>query len=324
MTRISPPPPTRALAWTLLALLPLACVASSDDDPATTDAGATTSASSATAPSSSEGSESSSDGSETTGGSDPTTSDGDTTLATAGSSESGLASGSESGSACGDVQSDPMNCGACGTVCGAPSHAEATCDAAVCDVECSGGYDEVDVGGSTRCSKFAGFFLLRETGTCEAENPFTGDCSCPSGFDDRPVTSWRISPSDGTSWVQLAACSPVAGDPTDAWGGMFAEYEDGGACAFPNPLEIPLCVCPDGYTVTSQWRGANINGDAIRVSFCTEDTFEDDALFVGAFTEASGGGCATSDCTCPAGATRVDYPTVFSGAATTSAFCYWP
>ena len=315
----------RALAWSLVALFPLACASDDSDD--STGATATTTSASSTASSTEGGTGDTSDGPESSG-SDPATSadetTGDTADTTAGSSESGAESGSESGSACGDVQSDPMNCGACGTVCEAPSNADPTCSATMCGVDCHDGYDDVDVGGATRCSKFAGFFLLRETGTCEAPNPFTGDCTCPSGFDDRPVSSWRISPSDGSSWVQLAACSPVAGDPTDAWGGMFAEYEDGGACAFPNPLNIPLCLCPDGYTVTSQWRGANINGDAIRISFCTAGAFEDDALFVGGFTVASGGGCATSNCSCPAGATQVDYPTVFSGAATTSSFCYQP
>jgi hypothetical protein len=215
-----------------------------------------------------------------------------------------------------------MNCGSCGMICEPPSFADATCSSATCGVECHDGYDDVDIAGTTRCSKFAGFFLLRETGTCEAINPFTGDCTCPSGFDDRPVTSWRISPADGSSWVQLAVCSPVAESPADAYGGLFAEYEQSGACAFPNPLDIPLCLCPDGYTVTSQWRGSNINGDPIRISFCSMGAFESDALYVDGFTATADGGCATGECTCPGGSVQVDYPTVFAGAATTSSFCY--
>ena len=306
----------RTLAWPLAVLLPLACEASGDSDPVMEGATETLATDGAEAGSESGGDSATSDAETTDGTEDPTTSGGE--------SGSGSESGSESGSACGDTDSDPMNCGECGNVCDAPSNGAPVCQSGACGVECDGGYDAVDVGGATRCSKFAGFFLLNETGTCETENPFTGDCTCPTGFDDRPVTSWRITPGDGTSWVQLAACSPIAGDPTDAWGGMFAEYESDGACAFPNPLNTPLCVCPDGYTITSQWRGANINGDAIEINFCTEDTFEADAVFTGAFTETSDGGCATADCTCPAGTTQVDYPTIFQGSATTSAFCYQP
>ncbi len=313
---------TRALGLSLAALLPLGCGTSNDPEPTTGGAGTTSGSSPADSSSDDTGDPSTGEASNGSSGSTNAEETSDATSETTASPQTGSESGSESGPACGDVQSDPMNCGACGTICEAPSNGDPTCSAAACDVDCHDGYDPVDVSGATRCSKFAGFFLLRETGTCEAENPFTGDCSCPSGFDDRPVSSWRISPSDGSSWVQLAVCSPIAEDPTDAWGGLFAQYEDGGACAFPNPLEVPLCQCPAGYAVTSQWRGANINGDAIRISFCTAGAFEDDALFVGAFTQTSAGGCATSSCSCPDGATRVDYPTVFGGAATTSSFCY--
>jgi hypothetical protein len=312
-----------------LASLPLACAVPGDSESTSSDVGTATSGAQSTG-ASSQGSESgSSEGSTSAGessddGADAATAssdDGDDS-STDGGSASSAESGAESDPACDDVQSDPMNCGACGSICDAPSFGEPICSGATCSVECQAGYDEVDVDGATRCSKFAGFFLLRENGTCEAANPFTEDCSCPSGFDDRPVSSWRVSPGDGSSWVQLAVCSPVAEDATDAWGGLFAEYEDGGACAFPNPFHIPLCLCPDGYSVTSQWRGANINGEAIRISFCSAGAFEDDALFVGGFTADGGGGCATSNCACPDGSTRVDYPTVFGGVATTSSFCY--
>jgi hypothetical protein len=44
------------------------------------------------------------------------------------------------------------------------------------------------------------------------------------------------------------------------------------------------------------------------ISFCSE-VVEDDATFVGGFTETGGGERATSNCACPAGA---------------SAFCYRP
>ena len=306
----------RIAARLLVALLPLACTPPSDSDPILETATGTPTTGGSDEGSEGDGNEEDgSDEGETTGNPPDTTTRGE---------GSGSESGSESGEACGDIDNDPTNCGECGNVCDAPSHGAPACVSGSCDVECDSGYHPVDLSGSLRCSKFAGFFLRNETGTCEAENPFTGDCSCPTGFDDRPVTSWRITPGDGTSWVQLAVCSPVAGDPTDAWGGMFAQYESDDACAFPNPLNTPLCVCPDGYTATSQWRGANINGDAIRISFCTEDTFESDALFTGAFTETGAGGCATTNCTCPAGTTQVDYPTMFEGAATTSSFCYQP
>ncbi len=324
----------RTRVWPLVALLPLACDAPSGSDSSTTtgtgtvDTGGGDVTSQGNANDADTGGDDTADvadgASESTaeGGTDPgsDSSASDSSSGSDGTSESG----SDDASACGDMKRDPRNCGACGEVCDAPSHGQPTCESGTCDVECDSGYDEVDLAGAARCSKFAGFFLLRETGTCEAVNPFTGDCTCPAGFDDRPVSSWRIEPNDGTSWVQLAVCSPVAGDPTDSWGGMFAQYESDGACAFPNPLNIPLCLCPDGYSVTSQWRGANINGDAIEISFCTEGAFEDDALFAGGFTETSTGGCATGDCDCPAGTTQVDYPTIFGGAATTSALCYRP
>lgn len=230
--------------------------------------------------------------------------------------------GSES-SGCGDTNSDPNNCGECGNVCGAPNHGEATCESGVCAIDCEGGFDAVDVGGELRCSQFAGFFLLRETQECEAPNPFTGDCSCPQGFDDRPVTSWRIEPTDGSSWVQLAACSPIADDPEDSWGGLYARFEDTGSCAFPNPLNAPLCGCPAGYSVVSEWLGGNINNDAIRISFCANEPFEAGAMFTGGFTNTCNGGCETAaTCSCPAGSTAVEYPTVLGNCTTTSTYCY--
>ncbi len=258
-----------------------------------------------------------------TGADDPTGLDTDTTTSSE-STDTGESGGSEESSGCGDVDSDPDNCGVCGNVCEAPSNGTPVCQSSECAADCNPGYDDVDLDGDTRCSKFAGFFLRRETGVCEAENPFTGDCTCPSGFDDRPVSSWRVQPNDGASWVQLAVCSPIASDAKDAWGGLFAQYEDGGACAFPNPLNIPLCTCPAGHTVTSQWRGSNINGDGIVVNFCSAGAYEDDALFVGGFTQGCGGGCAAGDCQCPAGSVQVDYPTVLPGCTTQSSFCYQP
>lgn len=314
-----------------LCLLLLVGCPSADDDTEASDTEATATATMSTSGTSSG----------TSGGSNPSDdSSGSSTASTTASttenpSSTGLDSADSSGSdastadpgsessGCGDTNSDPNNCGECGNVCGGTAHGEATCESGECAVDCDGGFDAVDVGGEVRCSLFAGFFLLRETQECEAPNPFTGDCTCPQGFDDRPVTSWRVQPGDGGTWVQLAACSPIAGDPADSWGGMFARFEGDGACAFPNPMNVPLCACPAGYSVASEWLGANINNDAIRISYCTNEPFEDGAMFTGGFTNTCNGGCeAGATCSCPAGSTAVEYPTVLGNCSTTSTYCY--
>jgi hypothetical protein len=42
---------------------------------------------------------------------------------------------------CSVLSSDPMNCGACGTVCMAPANAIGTCSDGMCGFECAPGYD---------------------------------------------------------------------------------------------------------------------------------------------------------------------------------------
>jgi len=115
------------------------------------------------------------------------------------------------------------------------------------DADFGGTYMLKDYAAGCMAPNPAGGLMPLPASGCDIVNPYTGACSCPSGF---VASSMRVISYcfDGTArtlggWV-IFCWSPTA--PAVSFGGTF-EVRDDSSCAFGNPA-TGACTCPSGAT----------------------------------------------------------------------------
>ncbi len=216
--------------------------------------------------------------------------------------------------ACVDTSSDPSHCGECGHACGAPPNAVPSCVDGACSFACNPGFVALE----GRCVAFGGAYLFAECGpggVCRNPNPFTGGCSCPPGFTTS--AAFRIV-NDCTEptyiWANLHFCSAPRLAAGSDWGGAYHRH-DSGTCAVGNPY-TGLCACPAGMVPIS-WRVETVSFRFSSVGLCWAAAATE-LTFAGAFEVGDvGSPCLvvnpeTGGCSCPSGATRVNYRGIFA------------
>jgi hypothetical protein len=218
------------------------------------------------------------------------------------------------GDACVDTGSDLSNCGECGRACAAPLHAAARCTDGGCAYDCESGYVEL----AGRCVAFGGAYLHAECGAggvCRNPNPFTGGCGCPPGFTASLAFRIVNDCADPTYiWANLHFCSAPSFAADSDWGGAYHRH-DSGTCAVGNPY-TGRCACPAG-TVPIAWRVETGSFRFSTVALCWSGTAAE-VTFAGAFEMGDVGTVClvtnpeTGGCSCPSGATRVNYRGVFA------------
>ena len=138
----------------------------------------------------------------------------------------------DSGSGCGDTQTDPMHCGSCDHACATVEHGAATCTDMVCGFTCDPGYAPV----MGACAEL------------EAPRPIA-PLSTATATSRRPTFRWELAP--GTDGAQVEVCADRACDTVVA---TFTATGDRGA---------PSADLPQGL---SFWRLRGTNGDYVGVT----------------------------------------------------------
>jgi len=99
----------------------------------------------------------------------------------------------ECGTVCADLDTDPLNCGTCGTACMVGDHAAALCASGSCGMTCDADYDDCDMDPSNGCE--TSLLEVDDCGACGVlcdlpsglESCAAGTCmlvGCELGFDD--------------------------------------------------------------------------------------------------------------------------------------------
>jgi hypothetical protein len=230
---------------------------------------------------------------------------------------------------CVDVMTHPEHCGDCNQPCALGPNSAGTCSGGICTASCASGFAE----GDGICKNFFGAHEAypQECAGCSVQNPYSGDCSCPSPSTDlalhvqsdcpampmRSKTELRLCITGGVS-----AESDFGGafqvDDFDGWCGATAQ------CRVGNPLAGGACACPDGFdapiTLRSIVRLPCDNAEAgTSITLCgnTQAAF---TSFAGAYQlDDFAPNCRvanpfTGDCSCPAGSVDRVYRVMVDGA----------
>lgn len=210
------------------------------------------------------------------------------------------------------------HCGACALACPRPpAHGSPTCTMPTgCGVECDPPFPLLSSGTSVFCGPFGGLWQSAGTPTtleaCLHRNPFTGACSCPTGYAERRIGAARSVAATGVIGLCELDADAVA-DTT--WGGLFVANDSAGNCLVPNRL-TGACTCRLGTMPSGElYQSANGSGDALHIAFCRAGAGSTgSAPFAGAFTMCMATCLVGSDgCTCPATTTALAFDTLARG-----------
>jgi len=223
--------------------------------------------------------------------------------------------------ACVDTSTSPLHCGACNSECEAPPNATAVCSGS-CSHECKSGFAALD----GKCAAFGGAFATNNPAKCSitscyTPNPYTSDCSCPTGFTEFTFDAldMRACPSGNPpyGWQRIHLC--YANGAGADFGGSYLEGT-GGGCVAGNPLNAGACSCPaDTQAISALFDGSCwLNS---KVSFCWSASAPlssfGGAYLVSDDTSYGVGGCvsgnpaAASKCECPSGTSALLFGTVY-------------
>lgn len=192
------------------------------------------------------------------------------------------------GSACRNLQTDALNCGACGVACALPNASGSTCAAGACRVgACAAGFADCDGSASNGCEVITQTSTLHcgacgracaigqtcTAGSCVAATP-----TCPSGM--RPVPAGMFQMGDENADDPTA--QPVHGvrlsaycvDETEVTVAAYVACRAAGSCTLPDTTEgctwgvagleqHPVnCVDWNQSRAYCQWRGADLPTEA--------------------------------------------------------------
>ncbi len=195
------------------------------------------------------------------------------------------------GNTCGtDLNTDPANCGSCGTTCPG-DHATATCESGQCKFACAQGFADCDQSSSNACETELAA-TPRHCGKC-GHDCFGGGCKTgvcqPRAFADTTdvvrqiglngnslvaLASWTLSESsttDGTSKVDLSPPDSFVDLFATGGGKVYAERHVtanvevqvvGGPCIYRNPKLLTIAADDSGlYGALSGTPGAIVEID---------------------------------------------------------------
>jgi hypothetical protein len=206
---------------------------------------------------------------------------------------------------CAALETDPDNCGACGSVCPDQPHADGVCEGSTCALACDPDWGDCDGSVETGCEAN----LTSDESNC-------GGCgfSCPTPPNAiARCSGGRCTSMCATGFVDLEGrCA--------AFGGAYVALDCGGfVCRSPNAF-TGACSCPAGF-VTTEPEMRIVNDCSATESrytmaslrFCSAPERAGAADWAGAYhlNDPASGGCHnanpyTGACSCPPGVRSIE------------------
>jgi len=165
------------------------------------------------------------------------------------------------------------------------------------------------------CATFGGAFVEEDRRSCDTDNPYTLDCTCPPGFDAIAETDIDADVDEGDveDVLRLTLCYASAGGGGDfvgAWNSADGDSDEDtcSGCREAHP-DVASCGCPAG-TVGAFFSFTPRRLCDWSLELCVG---ADPVTFGGAYISRTSSGCitpnpVTGDCGCPAGTTARGFP----------------
>jgi hypothetical protein len=221
-----------------------------------------------------------------------------------------------------NTQTTALHCSGCDKPCVAPPNGTSSCSSATCGFSCNTGFVKL----ASQCATFAGVWSGPGPGcsstACYHPNPYSGGCSCPSGFtrigpidtlDDRSCPA-NIPPH---GWQSLNICYAGSFTTSSDFGGAYQRLD--AQCLDGNPFASGSCACPAGTQAIELPADGGCWVDT-HIGFCWNSSAPL-STFGGAYlksdnTSYGANGCvvanpATAGCSCPEGTTSLAIRSVY-------------